>query len=119
MDFSLLLKKEVQDFINANLNSKTTELALKKNPFENIAYTEIIEQIVAKQKAKSKLPTWYTAEKIVYPSKVSVEQTSSERTAEYKSSLVSGQNLIDLSGGFGVDDFYFAKKIKEVAHELR
>ena len=34
----------------------------------------------------------------------------------YKSTIVSGTSLIDLTGGFGVDDFYFAKKLKAVAH---
>jgi hypothetical protein len=62
------------------------------------------------------LPTWFNTKKIIYPSKISVEQTSSERTAAYKSQLVSGKSLIDLSGGFGVDDFYFAQKVMEVVH---
>lgn len=116
MDFSLLLKKEIQEFINANLNSNTTELALKKNSFTEIPYSLVIEQIAAKQKAKSKLPTWFKTENIIYPSKVSVEQTSSEKTAAYKASLVSGNSLIDLSGGFGIDDYYFAKNFHKVIH---
>lgn len=116
MNRLILLKNEIQNFINANLNSNVSELALKKNPFSEISYTEIIEQIAAKQKAKNKLPTWFATEKIIYPSKVSVEQTSSEKTAEYKASLVHGDTLIDLSGGFGIDDFYFAKSFNKVFH---
>lgn len=116
MNRLLLLKNEIQNFINANLNSNVSELALKKNPFSEISYTEIIEQIAAKQKAKYKLPTWFATEKIIYPNKVSVEQTSSEKTAEYKASLVHGNTLIDLSGGFGIDDFYFAKSFNKVIH---
>ena len=116
MNHLLLLKSEVQDFINANLNSNTSELALKKNPFSNIPYSLIIEQIAAKQKAKSKLPTWFDTENIIYPSKVSVEQTSSEKTAQYKATLVRGNSLIDLSGGFGIDDYYFAKNFQKVIH---
>ena len=53
---------------------------------------------------------------IIYPTKISIEQTSSEKTASYKASIVSGDSLIDLTGGFGVDDYYFSKKIKNVAH---
>ena len=116
MNHLLLLKSEVQDFINANLNSNTSELALKKNPFSNIPYSLIIEQIAAKQKAKGKLPTWFDTENIIYPSKVSVEQTSSEKTAQYKATLVRGNSLIDLSGGFGIDDYYFAKNFQKVIH---
>jgi hypothetical protein len=45
-----------------------------------------------------------------------VEQTSSEVAAKYKAALVSGSSLIDLTGGFGIDDFYFSKKLPRVAH---
>ena len=63
-----------------------------------------------------KLPTWYCTAGILYPSKISVEQTSSERTAAYKATLISGNSLIDLTGGFGIDDYYFAKTLTKVAH---
>lgn len=116
MNRLLLLRNEIQDFINANLNANVSELALKKNAFPEISYTEIMEQIAAKQKAKTKLPSWFTTKNILYPSKISVEQTSSEKTAEYKASLVNGNTLIDLSGGFGIDDFYFAKSFNKVIH---
>lgn len=116
MDFSSLLSSEVQEFINANLDKNISQLALKKNPFPKIQYSTIIEQIAAKQKAKTKLPTWFSTKNIIYPSKVSVEQTSSEKTAEYKASIVNGSSLIDLSGGFGIDDYYFAKNFQKVIH---
>ena len=115
MDKSIL-SVEIQEFINKSLNSDIAVLALQKNKFPNVDWTAILNQIAAKQKAKTKLPTWFTANSIYYPSKLSIEQTSSEKTAQYKSQLVCGENLIDLTGGFGVDDFYFAKKINNVVH---
>ncbi|MBF7092415.1 class I SAM-dependent methyltransferase [Flavobacterium sp. ALJ2] len=111
-----LLHHSVQDFINKKVNESISKLALQKNPFPEIEWIAILNQIEAKTKAKDKLPTWFTTENILYPSKISVEQTSSEKTAQYKASLVSGDSLIDLTGGFGVDDYYFSKKIKNVAH---
>jgi hypothetical protein len=111
-----VLHPEIQNYINSKIGTDLSKLALSKNPFPDVAWTEIINQIAAKTKAKEKLPTWFHAENIIYPSKISVEQTSSEATAEYKSSLVSGESLIDLTGGFGVDDYYFSKKVKTVAH---
>ncbi len=113
---SALLNPEIQKFITSNLDANSTQLALQKNPFPNIDWKQIIIQIVGKQKAKDKLPSWYLAENILYPSKISLEQTSSEKTANYKASLVSGKHLIDLTGGFGVDDFYFSKKVKQITH---
>jgi hypothetical protein len=113
---NLFLTKEIQDFINENINSNISDLALQKHNFKTIEYNQIINQIVAKQKAKDKLPTWFTTEHIIYPPKVSIEQTSSEKAAKYKSSIIEGENLIDLSGGFGIDDYYFSSVFKNVIH---
>ncbi len=107
---------EVQKFIWDNTGADVTKLALQKNPFPDIEWAEILNQIAAREKAKEKLPTWFATQNIIYPSKISVEQTSSEITAKYKASLVSGKSLIDLTGGFGVDDYYFADAVSKVAH---
>ena len=111
-----LLNSEIQEFINNNLDTNIAKLALQKNPFPEIEWISILNQIEAKTKSKEKLPHWFTTKNIIYPSKISIEQTSSEKTASYKSEIVFGESLIDLTGGFGIDDFYFAKKIKNVTH---
>lgn len=111
-----LLNAEIQAFINDNIGKSISKLALQKNPFQNVDWISILNQIEAKTKAKDKLPNWFLTENIIYPSKISIEQTSSEKTALYKASIVSGELLIDLTGGFGVDDYYFAKKIENVVH---
>ena len=116
MDINQILKTDIQDFIDKNLNSDSSKLALKKNPFPEVNYAAIINQINAKKKAKDKLPTWFSTENIIYPEKISIEQTSSEITAKYKASLVSGDKLIDCTGGFGIDDYYFSKQFKKVIH---
>ena len=116
IDLEKLLQKEVQKFISDNEKSSLSKLAFQKNPFPSIDYKVLLNQIESRSKAKDKLPTWFQTENIIYPSKISVEQTSSEITAKYKSEILSGETLIDLSGGFGVDDYYFATKIKQVTH---
>ena len=93
-----------------------SQLALQKNQFPALNWKEILNQIEAKGKAKDKLPTWFSSTKIIYPSKISVEQTSSEKTASYKSKLISGRKIIDLTGGFGVDAYYFSKQFAKVVH---
>ena len=115
MNFSIL-NKNIQEFITQNTGVSISKLALQKNPFPEVDWIVVLNQIEARTKAKDKLPTWFSTENIIYPSKVSVEQTSSEKTAEYKASLISGKSLIDLTGGFGVDDYYFSKKFNVVAH---
>lgn len=111
-----LLNSDIQEFINNNLDKNIAKLALQKNPFPEMEWIVVLNQIEAKTKSKDKLPHWFAAKNIIYPSKISVEQTSSEKTASYKSEIVSGESLIDLTGGFGVDDFYFTKKITNVTH---
>ena len=115
MDLSILYPK-VQEFIQDQLGVSIAKLALQKNPFPEIDWLTILNQIEAKTKSREKLPTWFSTKAIIYPSKLSIEQTSSERTAEYKSTLIAGNSLIDLTGGFGVDDYYFAKKINKITH---
>lgn len=111
-----ILNADIQAFINTNIGKSISNLALQKNPFQNVDWISILNQIEAKTKAQYKLPHWFSTENIIFPSKISIEQTSSEKTADYKATIVSGESLIDLTGGFGVDDYYFAKKIKTVAH---
>lgn len=106
----------MQEFIRQQEGKPVSTLAFQKNPFPDIEWADILNQIAAREKAKEKLPTWFAAATIVYPSKISVEQTSSETAAEYKAGLVSGESLIDLTGGFGIDDFYFAKRVEKVTH---
>ena len=111
-----LLASDIQDFITASLQANISKLALSKNPFPKEDWKEIINQIVSKNKSQHKLPTWFATEGIYYPASISIEQTSSETTAKYKSELISGTSLIDLTGGFGVDDYYFSKKFEQVIH---
>jgi len=111
-----ILNTKVQDFINAYLKSDITKLILKGSPFTNISIQEIAEQISAKVKCEKKLPTWFSAENIYFPNRLNIEQTSSEITAKYKANLVSGESLIDITGGFGVDAYFFSQKVKNVTH---
>ena len=111
-----ILNTEIQDFIDNSLQANISKLALSKNPFPKIDWKEIINQIVSKNKSKSKLTTWFTTEGIYFPPSISIEQTSSEITAKYKTDLLSGKSIIDLTGGFGVDCYYFSKKFEKVVH---
>lgn len=111
-----ILNKEVQDFINAHLKSDVTKLILKGSPFESVSIQEIAEQLLAKNSCEKKLPTWFNAKNIYYPNKLNIEQTSSEITANYKSDLVSGETLIDITGGFGVDAYFFSQKVAKITH---
>jgi hypothetical protein len=111
-----ILNTGVQNFINNNLNTDIMSVLLRKPIFDAVSNKELVEQIEAKKKCKDKLPSWYNSEKIYYPNKLNIEQSSSEITAAYKSRIVSGKSLVDLTGGLGVDSFFFSKKIQAVVH---
>jgi hypothetical protein len=111
-----LLNIDIQEFINKNLYSDINSLSLKNLSFPNIDSKAVIEQIESKKRSEKKLPTWFETKKVYYPNKLNIEQTSSEITAKYKSRLISGKSIIDLTGGFGVDCYYFSKTFKSVFH---
>lgn len=111
-----ILNIEIQTFIDSNLNANISSLLLKGTSFPNTETKDIIEQIESKNRCIKKLPTWFNSKNIYYPNKLNIEQTSSEITAKYKANLISGNSVIDLTGGFGVDCFYFSKIFKNVTH---
>lgn len=111
-----VLHPDVQDYIDQNLKAVPTDLILKGVPFSRVSVAEAVEQIEAKSRCEKKLPTWFKTSNIYYSNKLNIEQTSSELTAVYKSGLMAGKALVDLTGGFGVDAFYFAKTFENVTH---
>ena len=111
-----ILHQDVQEYITNHLKSDLHKLILKGIPFNGVTIQEIANQILCKQKSEKKLPSWFNAKNIYYPPKVSIEQTSSETAANYKASLVSGKRLLDLTGGFGVDSFYFSSSFNTIDH---
>ena len=110
-----ILKPEVQEFIR-NFSGDLSKLAFSGSPFHDVTTRELLEQLKSRQKSKSKIPTWFKAENIYYPPTLNMEQTSSEITAAYKSKLVLGKRMADITGGFGVDSFLFAQQFEHVDH---
>lgn len=108
-----LLSKEVQSFIIDHESDDPFQLSLKYNDVCGVPIRLISEQVAGRQKAKSKLPTWYETEGIIFPPKLSMEQCSSEVTARYKASLVNGKQFIDLTGGTGVDTWAICESFKK------
>jgi hypothetical protein len=79
-----ILHTKVQQFITENLKTDITKLILKGSPFSDVSIQELANQIVSKQKSEYKLASWFRTAQIYYPSKINIEQTSSEHTANYK-----------------------------------
>ena len=105
----------MQAFIQ-NFEGEVSKLAFAGSPFENISVQELIQQIDSRKKVEKKLPHWVKTPNIMFPPKLNLEQTSSEITAKYKASLVKGETLADITGGFGIDSYFFSEKIDTVHH---
>jgi len=113
-----ILSVRDQHFIEQHLTADVTALLLRPHPAE-LDVRFLAGQITARQKARYKLPTWYTNPDLIFPPALSVEQASSEATAQYKASLVSGGQLLDLTGGMGVDTWAFAGAMESVVYVER
>jgi 16S rRNA G966 N2-methylase RsmD len=86
-------------------------LSAKKHPDWPMGF--IARQVEALQKVCRKIPAWYR-EGVVFPIALSLEQASSEATARFKASLFSGKKMADLTGGLGVDAYFFSEKFNQV-----
>ncbi len=111
-----ILKTGVQDFIIENKSADIMSVLLKKPVFKDVSQQELAQQIEGRKKCQKKLPTWFETPGIYFPKKVNIEQTSSEISATYKSKIVAGNSLIDVTGGFGVDSYYFSKTVDAILH---
>ena len=112
MDYSKFLRKEVTEYINANLKGDLHSLLLKRSPFEDITMAELGQQIQGRQTALRKFPS-YIKDGVVFPPKLNLEQTSSEATAKYKASQITGETWLDLTSGLGIDSFYMSENFRQ------
>ncbi len=112
-----ILHPEVQEFIIKNLKADIFRLLLQPSPFPGLSSRELAEQIEARARAREKLPGWFSTPGIYFPNKRHLEQSSSEVTAAYKSQIVNApKKVFDLSGGFGVDSYYFSKAAQKLVY---
>lgn len=98
MDWDLIL-----DFAREHRDSDVRALALKVKAFPGIDMPMALQQVAGYRIAVSKLPVWASRDDIIYGPQLSMEQCSSQFTALYKAALVTGNRLVDLTGGLGVD----------------
>ncbi len=105
-----------QAFIQEHLQSDVNALLLQKSRFPNVDWEYAIAQIEGRQRALQKLPTFAQNRNLVFPKKISLEQSSSELTADYKSSFATHKRVLDATGGLGIDSFYLSKQAQSVIY---
>ena len=99
------------EFIREYRERDIRQLALQANRFPDVDMLYALDQIQGWQIARRKLPKWAACDGVIFPPHLSMEQCSSEPTAQYKLNLAMewaervghASSMTDLTGGFGVD----------------
>jgi 16S rRNA G966 N2-methylase RsmD len=106
---------EQKQFIRQHENDDVRDLALR---FSREDMPFLLAQIKGQQIAKRKIPTWYNNNDVIYPAHLSMEQSSSEKTAQYKASLLpkEKEQFADISGGLGVDFYFLSQHFQQAVY---
>lgn len=82
-----IMNDETREFVAMHRDEDVRELALKARRVDGLDLPLALDQIAGWQIASKKLPQWASCEGIVYPPHISMEQCSSQFTAQYKSEI--------------------------------
>ena len=113
-----------QDFIKQHRHDDVRQLAFLQDKYPEVDLPFALDQIRGWQTARRKLPAWAAREGLIYPPHLSMEQCSSEATAQLKADIVARlcperRLLADLTGGFGVDFSYLARGFDKAVYVER
>ena len=82
-----IMNDKTREFVAMHRDEDVRELALKAKRVEGLDLPLALDQIAGWQIASKKLPQWASCEGIIYPPHISMEQCSSQFTAQYKSEI--------------------------------
>ncbi len=108
-----MLRKEIQDYIRANINTDLPALLLRKSPFADFSIQEIAQQVKGLKVAARKFP-FLLKEGIQFPPGLNLEQASSQSTGQFKARGLQGEKYLDLTAGFGIDAWFMSEKFSEI-----
>lgn len=110
----------LKEFIQEHENDDTARLMLSGNRWPDIDIDKAVTIIECRKKLRTKLPEWYEIPEIIYPDRLSSEQSSSSATAKYKASVASrianDGRIADLTGGLGADSLAFSRVTSQVMY---
>ena len=112
------MNESTKQFIRENLNADVPTLALKKAPV-GTDFSLALRQISARQLLRKKVPEWSENEDLLFPAHLSIEQCSSEASANYKANLLNGNTFADLTGGLGIDTYYIDRHFQKTDYVER
>jgi hypothetical protein len=111
-----MLSKESIDFIREHASDDPVKLLLSSKKVPHSDMKLIVSTIEGRKKIAAKVPEWGERFDLCYPSSVSLEQCSSAYTAEFKQQYFIGKDVLDITGGLGVDSYYISKAAKSLVY---
>lgn len=111
--------QQMREFVQQHANDDVSDLLLSASRYKGIDVAFAAQQIEARRRLRDKLPEWYANPDLVMGGRVPAEQCSSEETARFKRSIISGSSLCDLTGGMGVDFWYMSQGMQRAIYTER
>lgn len=118
------LSSETKAFIAKHLKDEVHGLALQSFP-PGIDRQTVLQNITARQNLKTKVPLWAEHTELIFPPHLSLEQASSQATAEYKAQCILHQlhqnniettHFVDLTGGLGIDSYFIGQQFQSLTY---
>ena len=125
------------EFVIQHQDEDTSRLILNKRKYPENDMDLAVSCIESRRKLKGKVQEWHANSRLIFPIKLSAEQCSSSATGRYKAELAerivkgsldfvrddrsgTGEDrewtLADLTGGLGVDSWFFSQKATKVVY---
>lgn len=114
--------EKLADFVSSHISDDPVRLIMNRDRWPEIDMDMAVNSIESRRKLRDKVREWHDEPRLVFPLKLSAEQCSSSATGRYKAGLasrISGKEswaLADLTGGLGVDSWFFSQKAQRVLY---
>lgn len=114
--------EKLADFVSLHISDDPVRLIMNRDRWPDIDMDMAVNSIESRRKLRDKVREWYDEPELVFPLKLSAEQCSSSATGRYKAGLASriagkeSWNIADLTGGLGVDSWFFSLKAGKVLY---
>jgi hypothetical protein len=139
---NLYVMERLTAFVSEHIGDDTTRLIMNRAKWPEIDMDMAVNCIESRRKLKGKVQEWCDEPALIFPRKLSAEQCSSSATGTYKAELAEriasldsndrtvpspssapmghtgadGWKIADLTGGLGVDSWFFSKRASQVMY---
>ena len=120
-----MVMKALTAFVCEHIGDDVTRLVMNRKKHPETDMDLAVNCIESRRKLQGKVQEWYDEPELIFPRKLSAEQCSSSATGRYKADLAEriatgglkeAWKIADLTGGLGVDSWFFSSKASQVLY---